>query len=136
MPRRAGRKTVERSRYREYEQVADHFFEAARDAMDLEYWTAAGVLIVHSAIAYADALCIQQSGVRSAADDHEEAAALLEQVLPSSDEVSKAIQHLRRIIDEKTKVSYLGELYSRSQTKALWDRLDRFRRAAKRVLQR
>jgi hypothetical protein len=136
MARRTGRKTVERSRYRQYEQVADHFFEAARDAMDLEYWTAAGVLIVHAAIAYADALCIQQAGVRSAADDHEEAAVLLEGSLPHDAEASKAIQHLRRIIDEKTKVSYLGELYTRSQTRTLWDRLDRFRRWAKRILQR
>jgi len=136
MARRTGRKTVERSRCRQYEQVADHFFEAARDAMELEYWTAAGVLIVHAAIAYADALTIQQSGVRSAADDHEEAAVLLEQALPHDDQVSKAIRHLRRIIDEKTKVSYLGELYTRRQTRALWDRLDRFRRWAKRILQR
>ena len=136
MTRRTGRKSVERSRYRDYERVADHFFEAARDAMELEYWTAAGVLIVHSAIAYSDALCIQQSGVRSAADDHEEAAALLEQALPPGDHISKAVQQLRRIIDEKTKVSYLGELYRRAQAHALWGRLDRFRRWAKRVLQR
>ena len=136
MASRTTRKSVERSRYREYEQVADHFFEAARDAMELEYWTAAGVLIVHAAIAYADALCIQQAGVRSGADNHEEAAVLLEQALPSNEGTSGAIKHLRRIIDEKTKVSYLGELYSRSQTKALWDRLDRFRQWAKRILQR
>lgn len=136
MARRTGRKTVERSRFRDYERVADHFFEAARDAMDLGYWTAAGVLIVHSAIAYADALCIQQSGVRSAADDHEEAVAMLEQALPSGEDVSKAVQQLRRIIDEKTRVSYLGELYTQNQTRTLWGRLDRFRRWAKRVLQR
>lgn len=127
---------MERARYREYEQVADHFYEAARDAMDLEYWTAAGVLIVHAAIAYADALCIQQAGVRSGAENHEESAVLLEQTLPSNDATSTAIRHLRRIIDEKTKVSYLGELYSRDQTKGLWNRLDRFRQWAKRILHR
>jgi hypothetical protein len=136
MARRTARKSVDRSRYREYEQVADHFYEAARDAIDLEYWTAAGVLIVHAAIAYADALCIQQAGVRSGADNHEEAAALLEQSVPSNESTSNAIRHLRRIIDEKTKVSYLGELYSRSQTKTLWARLDRFRQWAKKILQR
>jgi ABC-type transport system involved in cytochrome bd biosynthesis fused ATPase/permease subunit len=136
MARRTARKSVERTRYHEYEQVANHFFEAARDAMELEYWTAAGVLIVHAAIAYADALCIQQAGVRSGADNHEEAIVLLEQALPASEGTSSAIKHLRRIIDEKTKVSYLGELYSRSQTKALWDHLDRFRLLAKKILQR
>jgi hypothetical protein len=136
MARRTSRKSVERSRYREYEQVADHFYEAAKDAMELEYWTAAGVLIVHAAIAYADALCIQQAGVRSGAENHEESAVLLEQSIPSNEATSIAVRHLRRIIDEKTKVSYLGELYSRGQTKALWDRLDRFRQWAKRILRR
>ena len=94
------------------------------------------MLIVHAAIAYADALCIQQAGVRSGADNHEEAVVLLEQALPANEETSGAIKHLRRIVDEKTKVSYLGELYSRSQTRILWDRLDRFRLLAKRILQR
>jgi hypothetical protein len=116
--------------------VADHFYDAGRDAIDLGYWTAAGVLIVHAAIAYADALCIQQGGVRSGADDHEGAVVLLEQVLPSGEENSMAVQQLRRIIEEKTKVSYLGELYSQRQTRALWGRLDRFRQWAKRLLQR
>jgi hypothetical protein len=136
MARRGGRRTVERSRFREYEQVADHFFDAARDAMELEYWTAAGVLIVHSAIAYSDAVCIQQAGVRSGADDHDLAVVLLEEAVVADDQTSKAIQQLRRLVDEKTRVSYLGELYSRAQTKALWDRLERFRRWAKQVLRR
>lgn len=134
MARRGLRKTVERARYREYEEVADHFFNAARDAMDLEYWTAAGVLIVHAAIAYCDAVCIQQAGVRSGADDHEQAVALLEDSIAVDEPAQKAIQQFRRLIDEKTRVSYLGELYTRSQAKGLWDRLERFRHWAKQVL--
>jgi hypothetical protein len=136
MARRGVRRTVDRSRYRQYEQVADHFHSAARDAMDLEYWTAAGVLIVHSAIAYSDALCIQQAGVRSGSDDHDLAVVLLEESIAADERSSTAIQQFRRLIDEKTKVSYLGELYTRAQTKALWDRLERFRRWAKQVLGR
>ena len=136
MARRGARRTVDRSRYRQYEQVADHFYSAARDAMDLEYWTAAGVLIVHSAIAYSDALCIQQAGVKSSSDDHDLAVVLLEDSIGVDEQSLRATQQLRRIIDEKTKVSYLGELYTRAQAKALWDRLERFRRWAKQVLGR
>jgi hypothetical protein len=136
MAKTRGRKTVVRSQYRQYEQVADHFYEAARDAMDLEYWTAAGVLIVHAGIAYADAVCIQQAGVRSAADDHEEAVALLDESLQPDDATSKAVQHLRHIIAEKTKVSYLGELYTPRQAKALWQHLERFRTWVKQILLR
>jgi hypothetical protein len=134
MARRGVRKTVDRSRSREYEEVADHFFNAARDAMELEYWTAAGVLIVHAAIAYSDAICIRQAGVRSGADDHDQAIALLETSIVADEPAQKAIQQLRRLIDEKTRVSYLGELYTRSEAKGLWERLERFRRWAKQVL--
>lgn len=35
MAKRHGRKSVERSRYREYERVADHFYAAAKDSMEL-----------------------------------------------------------------------------------------------------
>lgn len=104
--------------------------------MDLGYWTAACVLVDHAAIAHADALCIQQGGVRGGAEDHEGAVVLLERVLPSGEENSMAVQQLRRIIEEKTKVSYLGEPYGQRQTRALWGRLDGFRLWAKRLLKR
>jgi HEPN domain-containing protein len=53
---------VDRSRHREYQRVAEQFYDAAKDSLELGYWTAAAVLIVHSAIVYADALCIKLSG--------------------------------------------------------------------------
>jgi hypothetical protein len=116
--------------------VADHFRDAAADSMELEYWTAAGVLIVHAAIAYADALSIQQAGVRSSSDNHDEAAVLLDESVAASEGKVEAIQQLRRIMGEKTRVSYLGEMYSRNGTKSLWVRLERFRRWAKQILGR
>ncbi|HKZ42140.1 MAG TPA: hypothetical protein VJ044_14340 [Candidatus Hodarchaeales archaeon] len=136
MAKRRGRKSVDRSRYREYVRVAEHFHDAARDSLELEYWTGAGVLIVHSAIAYADALCIQQSGQKNVGASHEETIVLLESVIASSEETRAALNQLRRIIEEKTKVSYLGELYTPEQTKDLWKRLERFRLWAMRTLER
>ena len=65
MTKQRGVKAVDRSKFREYQRVAQHFYDAAKDSIDLEYWTAAAVLIVHAAIAYADALCIKVSGQRS-----------------------------------------------------------------------
>ena len=136
MAKRRGRKSVSRHRFKEYENVAEHFYNAAQDSMSLEYWTAAGVLIVHSAIAFTDALCIKMSGVKSVGEDHEDAIILLESSITESKEKSKAINQLRRIIEEKTKVSYLGELYSASQTREMWKRLERFRKWAKVILSR
>ena len=136
MVKRRGRKSIPRHRFMEYQNVADHFYEAAKDSMDLEYWTAAGVLIVHSAIAFTDALSIKLSGVKSVGENHEDAVVLVENAVADGEGKTRAINQLRRIIEEKTKVSYLGDLYSPSQSKELWKRLVRFRKWAKEILTR
>ena len=134
--KRRGRITVERSRYKEYVNVAQHFFDAAKDSMDLDYPTAAGVLIVHSAIAYADAVCIMLSGQRSSGENHEEAIEILDAVAADDKGKRPAMNQLRRIIEEKNRVSYLGELYSPEDTKDMLKRLERFREWALKILTR
>ena len=136
MTRQKGRKSVSKNKYSKHLKTAEHFYEAAKDSMDLEYWTAAGVIIVHSAIAYSDALSIKMGGVRSSGDNHEDAIALLESIIAGSDEKTKALNQFKRIIEEKTKVSYMGELYTRKQTQEMWKRLERFRRWTKDILGR
>lgn len=134
MKKQRGIKNVNQNRYIDYQKVAVHFYQAAKDSLDLGYWTACGVLIIHSAIAFADAICIKLVGQRSVSDDHEEAIALLDSVISGSEEKNKALNQLRRLIEEKTKVSYLGELYSASQTKEIYKRLERFKEWAEQVL--
>jgi len=104
--------------------------------MELGYWTAAGVLIVHAAIAYADALCIRSAGEKSSGENHEDALTLVDQVVPESEEKTNALNQLHRIIEEKTKVSYLGNLYTAKQCQDLWKRLQRFRDWAREILNR
>jgi HEPN domain-containing protein len=134
MTKRRGIKNISHSKYAEYLKVAEHFLKAANDSMELEYWTAAGVLVVHSAIAFADALCIKMSGVKSIGENHEETISLLEEAVSNSDEKKKAINQLKRIIEEKNKVSYMGELYSPAQTKDLLKRLERFSEWVKKII--
>jgi hypothetical protein len=134
--KRQGRKAVERMRHREYRRVAEHFYEAAEASIEFEYWTAAGVLIVHAAIAFADAVCIKLSGQKSVGENHEDAIALLDEVVAGSEEKAKAMNQLRRIIEEKTRVSYLGDLYGPTETRELWKRLQRFRSWAMGILER
>lgn len=136
MVKRRGSKSIDRSHFREYQRVAEHFYEAASDSMDLEYWTAASVLIVHSAIAFADALCIKLSGQRSTGDNHELTVTMLEEAVAGDEEKTKALNQLRYIIENKTRVSYLGEMITPSETKELWKRLDRFREWALGILNR
>jgi len=136
MAERRGRKSIPRQNYKKYLDVAEHFYKAAKDSMELDYWTASGVLIVHSAIAFSDALSIKLSGLKSIGENHEDAVTLLESAVGDTDEKSKAMNQLRRIIEEKTKVSYLGELYTSVQTKEIWKRLERFRKWALDILNR
>jgi hypothetical protein len=46
------------------------------------------------------------------------------------------MNQLRRIIEEKTRVSYLGELYSPAATRDTWKRLERFSEWALKILTR
>ncbi len=136
MAKRRGRKTVDRAQFIKYQKTAEHFYNAAKDSIELEYWTAAGVLIVHSAIAYTDALCVKLSGQKSIGENHEDAISLLESIAAGEEEKLKAVNQLKRIIEEKTKVSYIGELYTPPQTNEMWKRLERFRDWAISILNR
>jgi ADP-ribosylglycohydrolase len=136
MPKRTSRKAVDRLRHRDYKNAAQHFYEAAEIAMNYSYWTAAGVLIVHSAIAYADAISIKLSGQKSSGENHEDSIVLLDEVVADGDTKKNAINQLRRIIEEKTKVSYSGDLYRAILISELWKRLERFRKWAISILER
>ncbi|MBU1297647.1 MAG: hypothetical protein KKB77_00640 [Bacteroidetes bacterium] len=110
MAKRISRKLVNRQKYYDYNIVAQQFYEAAEVAKDFKYWNAAGVLIVHAAIAYTDAISIKISGQKSSSENHEDAIALVDSIVANGDEKKKAMNQLRKIIAEKTMVSYAGDL--------------------------
>lgn len=119
--------TVHRTKVRDYRSVAESFYRGAELAREFEYWNASGVLIVHAAIALADAIAIKLAGVKSRGEDHHETIALLEEVVAPGEEKKKALQQLRRIIDHKNAVSYRGEIYDRTDIEQLWKLVGRFR---------
>lgn len=126
-PRQAKRVHVPRPRGQDYCAVADGFFEGARMAKDFEYWNAAGVLMVHAAIAYTDSITIKFGGVRSKGEDHMAAADLLRQVARLDEQDLLAVRHFERIINEKNRVSYEGEIYHQKDIEPLWKHLTRYR---------
>lgn len=126
MPRSGRRRQVERSRWRQFHAVADNFAQAARLATAYEYWNAAGVLLVHAAIALTDALTVKVGGAKSVGEDHMEAANLLEDVLAVDAEGKKAIGHLRALLEEKNLVSYSGEIYRREDIRPMARHLERY----------
>lgn len=126
-PRQSDRKSVARSRSGDYVKVAENFYEGGRLAREFEYWNAAGVLAIHAAIAYADAITIKVGGVKSSGDDHMAAIDLLRQVVALDEAGHRAAKHLARMIEQKNLVSYSGEIYARQDVEELWRHLERFR---------
>jgi hypothetical protein len=61
---------------------------------------------------------------------------LLDSVVADDAQKQKALSQLRRIIEEKTRVSYLGELYGQDDISEMLKRLERFRTWARGILNR
>lgn len=133
-PRRQKKVAVPKGRSKDYRNVAENFYEGAEMARAYEYWNAAGVLIVHSAIAYTDAVTIRRGGVKSKGEDHAAAIDLLKDVMMLDESAKKAVRQFERMIQEKNRVSYEGEVYTRKDIEVLWKSVVRYRRWARAVL--
>ena len=118
---------VERSKYVNYKSVADNFYDGAEVAAEYEYWNAAGVLIVHAAIAYGDAITIKYGGVKSRGEDHTQLINLIDNIVAPSDEKKKALVQLNKIIAHKNAVSYGGDIYDSKDIDKLKKHINRFR---------
>ncbi len=133
-PRRSRRVSVLRVKYHDYVKVADNFYSGAELAKEFEYWNAAGVLIIHAAIAYTDAVTIKVGGVKSQGEDHMAAVDLLREVVALDETGQKASNHLARMIEQKNVVSYGGEGFTRTNIEQLWKQLERYKAWAVSIL--
>ena len=134
MVRKTVRKKVDNIKSTDYKSVAVSFFGGAEVAKEYGYWNAAGLLIDHSAIAYADAVSIKFGGVKSQGEDHNQTVTLLKEILAASDENQRAYKHLEKIIAHKTSVSYSGDVYNRKDVEHLWKNFERLKRWAELIL--
>lgn len=126
-PRGQRRASVPKSKSSDYAKVAESFYHGAELAKEFEYWNAAGLLVVHAAIAYTDAVTIHVGGVKSQGEDHMAAVGLLKEVVKLDDTGRRAANHLARLIEQKNIVSYSGEIFSRKEVDLLWKHLERYR---------
>lgn len=106
---------IPRHRADQYARVARGLSQGAEDLFELaepgdRYGNAIGVLAVHAAIAWTDALTISYRGWKHTGSDHRKAADLLQQALGPrvSAETRKT---LWAILQTKEEVSYQGEYY-------------------------
>lgn len=134
MNKRVPRKSVNSSEFRKFHIVADNFYKAAQIASEYEYYNAAGVLIIHSAIALADSITIKLSSLKVSGDNHYEILTLLRETVPDSKETGQALNHLEKLIHHKNAVSYSGEIYYRKDISLLWKHFERFRDWAEKQL--
>ena len=134
MAKGSRRVTVDRKKSLDYMAVANNFYEGAEIAAEYEYWNAAGVLIVHAAIAYGDAVTIKYGGVKSRGEDHQNLVNLLDEIVAHSAKKQSGLTQLSKIIAHKTQVSYMGNIYESKYIAQLKKHIDRFKNWVKIIL--
>ncbi len=107
---------------------------AAELAADHGCWNAAGLLLVHGAIAYTDAVCISRAGIKSTSDSHMDAVALLGEASKDLRGQDEALGHLERLIREKSRVAYTGQSFRAKDVEALRKHAERFCAWPERIL--
>ena len=127
-------KKIDPSRSLNFQKVAENFYKGAAVASEYSYFNAAGVLIVHAAIAYSDAITIKNKGIKVHGENHYEIISLLNNLIPHSEEKRKALNNLKNIIDHKNKVSCSGDVYLKKDIEALMKHFERFRNWADKIL--
>lgn len=136
MARKSSRTRVERDKAVGYADAGEEFFRSAERVSEGAGWNAAGVLLVHAAIAWADAVSIALAGVKSTSESHQDVVHLIREVAEGKTGRDEAVSHLRRIIDEKTHVSYMGRTWQARDYEGLRRHAGRFREWAMRMIGR
>jgi hypothetical protein len=104
-----------------YQRVGAALMKSASDLADLGadgdgYGNAIGIVAIHAAIAYADALSIRFGGFKSGEGDHVRAVDALEEALGNRADAT-AIRHLQRVLAQKDQVFYQGAYYTVADAK-------------------
>lgn len=120
-------KKVDQSKYSDFEKISKDFENGCESAYAFEYYNAAGVLIIHAAIALADSVTIKLSGKKCSGDNHYAIIELLKMVVPHSTKKEKALEQLSKLIDHKNKISYMGDIYFKKDLDKLIKYFERFR---------
>lgn len=119
-------KRIDVNKYLDFQKISKDFSKGSKAAYTFEYFNAAGVLIIHAAIALADAVTIKLSSRKCSGESHYDILDLLKQVTPISQSKKKAIDQFEKLIDHKNKVSYLGDIYNKKDVDKLLRYYERF----------
>jgi hypothetical protein len=120
-------KKIDVNKYLDFIKVSDDFSNGSESAYTFEYYNAAGVLVIHAAIALADAVTIKLSGKKCSGESHYDIIDLLRLVIPPSQNKNKSLDQFKKLIDHKNKVSYYGDIYFKKDVDKLLNYFKRFK---------
>lgn len=120
-------KKIDVSRHHDFKRISKDFANGCDSAFAFEYYNAAGVLVIHAAIALADSITIRLAGIKCSGDSHYDIIELLRQVTPPSASKQKALEQFKKLIDHKNRVSYQGDIYNKKDVDKLLKYFERFK---------
>lgn len=120
-------KKVDVTKHLDFEKVSKDFANGCDSAYTFEYYNAAGVLIIHAAIALADSVTIKLAGKKCSGESHYDIIELLRQVTSPSSVKMKALGQFKKLIDHKNQVSYHGDIYYKKDVDKLVKYFERFK---------
>jgi len=133
MVRKTKKVGVDKSKADNFLKVSANFEEAARLAYEFDYYNAAGVLVVHAAIALADSITIKFGGIKSRSENHLEIINLIREVVRDEEQRNKALNQLEALISHKSSVSYSGDIYHKKDIDKMLKHYERFSSWAKSI---
>lgn len=116
-----------------YLKKASDNYDQMLAAYNASNWNAAATLAVQCAISSADAICVQEKGVRSISQDHLDVCDLVKQI-PLKDAAEKAKQ-LRKVIIKKNVVQYESRSARKSDADEMVKVTTRFYQWANEIMQ-
>lgn len=128
MVRRGRRKELDRADAAKYMTVARALRKSAADIgiiADDRHGNALAIVVIHAAIAYADALCIAYGGFKSTEGEHERAVEALKQALGNRMDRAQGTR-LLAIVKEKDSASYQGVFYTTADARRIVRKLETF----------
>lgn len=120
-------KKIDVNKNLDFEKISMDFANGCHSAYTFEYYNAAGVLVIHAAIALADSATIKLAGKKCSGDSHYDIIELLRQVTPPSTSKNKALDQFKKLIDHKNQVSYYGDIYYKKDVDKLLKYFERFK---------
>jgi hypothetical protein len=115
---------IEQDNYRIFLKKAKDFHDIMLKAGDSEKWTAAGLNAVHCAISCCDAMLVFHLGIRSAGEDHMQAADLLSR-LPQ-EIVTGEVAAFKRIVAKKNLIAYENREFHQAEALDILKLAERF----------